>query len=292
MKSITALVRATVGTIGAWWIYKLIWIFGRAHQPSELPWLMGPLGGLHIGDTPYEETAAKEGLSLERDATSGGLIPSLDALAGDCFDPALVDARIRFFYEQTAGHRLDTWATTFFPASVALWLLVQTISRRVDQLNFPLESLDTAYGMTSEIVLLKHPDGRIKYTGWFRRLVKTGRSIYTGFYMSEVIPAQASPCVKVVFPMPEGNATVILRPENDTDGGLRLESKGSAFGDVGFYRVQAASKGRVRVWRIRSLVERFRLYVDDFGALRCDHTVRFLGLPVLSLHYKISPPAK
>ena len=27
--------------------------------------------------------------------------------------------------------------------------------------------------------------------------------------------------------------------------------------------------------------------VDDTGVLRCDHSVRFLGMPVLKLHYKI-----
>ena len=38
---------------------------------------------------------------------------------------------------------------------------------------------------------------------------------------------------------------------------------------------------------LRTLKERFRVYVDDQGTLRCDHTVRFLGLPVLHLHYRI-----
>ena len=33
--------------------------------------------------------------------------------------------------------------------------------------------------------------------------------------------------------------------------------------------------------------ERFRVYVDDAGVLRCDHAIRFLGLPVLALHYKL-----
>ena len=36
------------------------------------------------------------------------------------------------------------------------------------------------------------------------------------------------------------------------------------------------------------------VFIDERGALRCDHTVRFLGLPVLRLHYKmvrVSEPA-
>ena len=161
--------------------------------------------------------------------------------------------KIRDFYERTPAYRLDTWATTYFPARLALWALVTTISRRVQQLNFPLDGLETALGMRSEIVLLRRPDRSIRYTGWFRTLEGSGRVIYTGYYMTEKPPVTAGPCVKVVFPMPDGNATVLLRPENDGESGLRLASIGSAFGDAGFYRVQRAGPGEgaaLRVWRI------------------------------------------
>lgn len=282
------MIRAAVGTLGAWFIALLIWIFGRTYREEEIEWLAGPVGGDYIGDRPYEETAEAEGLTLERGAREGGLVPDFDALAGPGFEPSAVDSRIRDFYEGTAGYRLDTWSTTYFPARLPLWLLVTTISRRVDQLNFPLEGLDTAYGMTSEIVLLRRGDGAVKYTGWYRKLKKTGRSIYTGFYTTREIPGSETPCVKVIFPMPKGNATVLLRPENDPDGGFRLESAGGGLGDAGFYRIARRRDGRLRVWLIKTLKERFQIYVDEDGVVRCDHHVRFLGLPVLSLHYRIS----
>ncbi len=269
-------VRAVIGTIGAWFIYLLIWIFGRLRRPEDVPWIVGPLGGEHIGGQPYEETAAAENLSLERDAKAGGLVPDFSVLASETFDIDKVDKRIRDFYEGTAGYKLDTWATTYFPSRIALWLLVQTISRRVDQLNFPIEGLEIARGMTSEIVLLRNADGSIKYTGWFRRLRKTGRSLFTGFYLTEQVPESAGRSVKVVFPMPNGNATVLLRPENDGTG-FRLETAGKNFGDVGFYRIQRTRKGMLRVWRIRSLHERFHLYVDEDGVVRAEHLVTFLG---------------
>jgi hypothetical protein len=180
------------------------------------------------------------------------------------------------------------WATTYFPANIALWLLVTTISRRVEQLNFPLEGLDTAHGMTSEIILLRAPDGAIRYTGWFRKLTRTAQVIYTGYYMTEQVPHSDGPCVKVVFPMPDGNATVILRPENAGESGLRLVSAGTKFGDVGFYRIQRFGE-QLRVWRIASLHETFALELDAEGTVRCEHAIRFLGLKVLTLHYRISP---
>jgi hypothetical protein len=219
--------RVLVGTIGAWIIYGLIWLFGRKHERGDVGWLLGPLGGPTIGDRSYEETALAEGLTIERNAREGGLIPRFDALAGPSFDPARVHPKIRDFYERTPAYRLDTWATTYFPARLALWALVTTISRRVQQ---------------------------------------------------------------VVFPMPDGNATVLLRPENDGESGLRLASIGSAFGDAGFYRVQRAGPGEdaaLRVWRITSLHETFRLYLDAEETVRCEHQVRFLGMPVLTLHYRI-----
>jgi hypothetical protein len=166
-------------------------------------------------------------------------------------------------------------------------LLVTTISRQVNQLNFPLSPLDTALGISSEIISLRKPNGEVRYTGWFRTLGTEARVLYTGFYMVERTPNEPRPCVKVVFPMPRGSATVLLRPAVERDGSLTLDSSGRAFGDAGFYRLAARGKEQVRIWHVRSLKELFHVYVDGRGVLRCDHTVRFLGLPVLKLHYKM-----
>lgn len=282
------MLRAIVGTLGAWFIYALIAIFGRRRKRDEDPWLAGPLGGPVIGDRAYEETAKAEGLTVIRDSKDGGLIPRFDALASASFDPSKVHPKIRDFYERTPAYRLDTWATTYFPARLALWLLVTTISRRVEQLNFPIDGLATAEGMTSEILLLRRADGTLRYTGWFRKLRRDQRVIYTGFYMTEKAPLCDGTCVKVVFPMPNGNATVVLKPRNDAGDGFRLESIGRGHGDAGFYRVQRSGDA-LRVWRISTLHETFRLYVDDEGDVRCEHDVRFLRLRVLTLHYRISP---
>lgn len=275
------------GAIGAWLIYRLIWLFGRTHRRADIAWLMGPLGGKMIGDAPYRDVAAAEGLTIEREARAGGLVPSFELLRRAGFDPREVQPLVREFYEHTTGFAMDVWSKAYFPASVALFLLVKTISRQVNQLNFPLSPLDTARGVVSEIISLRRPDGSVRYTGWFRTLAHQQHVLYTGFYMVERAPNDDAPCVKVVFPMPRGNATVVLRPGIEPDGSLILDSSGRRFGDQGFYRVQALDADRVRVWHIKTLRERFHVFVDERGALRCDHTVRFLGLPVLRLHYKM-----
>jgi len=280
-------VRGLLALIGAAFIRVLIRVCGRTLAASSTPWLSGPIGGDYIGDRPYEEVAARENLQLVRRVSIGGLLPDVGALAGPGFDVAGLRSEVRHFYEHTAAYRMDVWSKTFFPGNIGLWLLVTTISRKVNQLNFPLHALATAKGLDSEIVLLLDRTGIVRYAGWYRRLVETGRTIYTGFYMTARVPRCDNPCVKVVFPMPDGNATVILRPSIDAHGHLRLSSKGAAFGDAGFYRVQAIGDGRLRVWRVSTLLEDFRVYVDDANVLRCDHSVSFLGMPILHLHYRI-----
>jgi hypothetical protein len=282
----TAVVRSIVGRCGEWFIYSLIRVCGRRYAPREVPWLLGPIGGPTIGDRPYEEIARAEHLSIERLATTGGLVSDFAVLASADFDPERVDGRIRAFYENTARYRLDTWVTAHFPARIALWLLVTTISRRVQQLDLPLDGLETARGISSEIIRLRDASGAVRYTGWLRRRAHDGRVLFTGFYMTQRIPRDDVACVKAVFPMPDGNATVVLRPVNDGTG-LRLTSAGSGFGDAGFYRVQRSGDG-LRIWRVAHLHDTFRLYVDQEGCVRCDHGIRFLGIRVITLHYRIA----
>jgi len=279
-------IRGFVAFIGARFIYLLIWIFGRRVPASTVPWLSGPIGREYIGDKPYEEVAARENLTVVRNATTGGLLSDMGALEGPSFEVDRLRSEVRHFYEHTASYRMDVWSQTFFPGKIGLWLLVTTISRKVNQLNFPTHALATAKGMDSEIVLLKEQSGAVRYAGWYRRLMETGRTIYTGFYMTVRAPRCDNPCVKVVFPMPDGSATVLLRPSIDPSGSLRLSSKGSVFGDCGFYRIRVR-RDELIVWRITTLHEDFHVYVDDAKVLRCDHTVRFLGMRILHLHYRI-----
>jgi hypothetical protein len=251
-----------VGAIGAFVIYRLIALFGRRCRWRDVPWLAGPLGEAVIGDAPYLAVAAREGLTVERHARDGGLVPDFALLQSARCDPGRLHAAIRDFYEHTAAYAMDVWSQTYFPASIGLWLLVTTISRQVNQLNFPLSPLETALGMTSEIITMRRPEGSIRYTGWFRTLAGAARVLYTGFYMVERVPAEAGPCVKVVFPMPHGNATVVLRPTIGEDGSLVLESSGGRFGGAGFYRVDARGEEAARVWLVRTLHERFHVFVD------------------------------
>jgi hypothetical protein len=233
--------------------------------------------------------AEREGLTIDRSARQAGLVPDLDRLDGPGFDVSKTDPEVRRFYEKTSGYELDVWNESPFPGRLFLWLIVYTVSRAMNQLNFPVFGLDLSRGMTSEVMPLRDTSGTVVHTGWYRRVRESGLVIYTGFYTTVQPPGHASRCVKVVFPLPRGSATVILKPGLDERGRFVLVSSGSAFGDPGFYRVLEIDDEHLKVKQLRSLRERFTVFTDGDGTLRCDHVVRFLGMTILKLHYRMRP---
>ena len=110
--------------------------------------------------------------------------------------------------------------------------------------------------------------------------------IYAGLYSTVQVPGEADPCVKVTFPC-RGSANVYLRPVAHPDGSFGLDSSGSSFGRSGFYRLVDAGPHHWRVRNFTTLHELFRVYVDDEGVLRTDHTVSFLRFTIIRLHYKM-----
>jgi hypothetical protein len=283
-------IQLLLGVTGIAVIRLYLRVFGRTVRKADVPWLLGPLGpDGEIGDRPYHIVAEQEGLTIERDAADAGLIPDFSVLNSPGFDTSKTAPAVRHFYEHTARYDLDVWSETRFPGRLFLWLIVSTVSRYMNQLNFPILGLETSRGMTSEVVPLRNRSGRAVHTGWQRRLLGSGQIIYSGFYTTVQPPRSTSPCVKVVFPVPRGNATVLLRPEYDAAGRFRLVSAGAGFGDAGFYRVLELDAERLKVRYLKTLRERFEVYTDEHEVLRCDHEIRFMGITMLRLHYRMRP---
>jgi hypothetical protein len=277
------------GRVAASGIRLWVRLTGKRVTKSAAPWLQCPMGPPgRIGAEFYELLARREDLCIQP-ATDAGLLASFDALKSSGFDPAAVHPAIRDFYEHTSCYHLEAWSEAGSWTRVFLWALTRYVSRPMDQLNFPVSSLELAGGMSSTILpLVEASSGKRLYTGWLRRLAASQRVIYTGLY-SVATPADSpGPCVKVSFPLPHGSATVFLRPEVLADGSFKLISKGSHFGDPGFYRMVEVDAGHWRVRYIRTLRERFHVYLDPGGTLRTEHVVRFLGFTVLRLAYKMS----
>src|ERR1700686_3796337 len=199
-------------------IHPWVRLTGRLVRKSEAPWLAAPLGGRErIGTGIYERVAETEDLEI-RPPPDAGLLENFNVLRGANFDPDAVHPDIRHFYEHAAGYQLDVWSEVSLLGRFFLWLLVEFISRRMDQLNFPISSLEVAKGMSSEVVQLLEPvSGRIVYTGWLRRLKSSGHVIYAGLFSTVQVPGELNPCVKVTFPC-DGSANVYLCPVAHPDG--------------------------------------------------------------------------
>ena len=262
---------------------------GRCVEPEQIAWLQGPYGDVDvIADRYIERLARDESLTIERKARRAGLVESMEEMLGPRAER--LDERVRAFYEHTADHDLEVWSEwspVFRPFAV---LIHHLYSRRLQQLNLPLRPLDTARGITSEIVCLRDSTGRARYRVWFRILKSSGRVIYSGIYMTTTLP-DGRRAAKIVFPLPRGNATVVMAASVTAAGGLELVSGGERFGDPGFYFLLRDRRGRHWAQYIRSFRERIRVYADHEGVVRADHSLSLWRRTALRLHYRIVGPA-
>lgn len=288
----TVLASAFYRTIG--WLLEavielLVRLTGRRVRRADASWLDCPLGdSVLIGTGIYDRIAREENLQL-RLVPDAGLIADFTALRGPSFDPDVVHPRVRHFYEHAAQYQLEAWSEVALIGKFFLWLLVEFISQRMDQLNFPISPLEMAGGMTSQVIQLTEPtNGRLVYTGWLRKLKSSGLVMFAGIYSVARIPGEENPCVKVTFP-DRGSANVYLRPVNHPDGSFGLHSTGSGFGKSGFYRLVASGPDYLYVRNFTTLHEIFHVYEDREGILRTDHTIFFLGMTIVRLHYKVTP---
>jgi hypothetical protein len=146
--------------------------------------------------------------------------------------------------------------------------------------------------MTSRLLRLREPArGRTAFTGWLRTQPATGHAVYVGLYGTAHPPGEVGPCVRVVFPLPRGSSTVLLRPSAGADGSVQLSSDGRGFGCAGYYRIHESRDGVRRARYVLALKEHFRLRAAPGGAVHADHRVSFFRAPILALHYMLERQA-
>lgn len=288
MQSDTKNLGARSGRFCDWATQRWVQLTGRKLDLNETSWLRGPVGDVDIiGTDFFLRLADRLGLVVDSETTPRGLLDSFNDLAGPNFNPAEVDPRIAAFYEKTSESEFDVWSkwsTAFRPFG---GLLASLFSRRLQQLNVPLSPLDTNLGISSEILKLRDTAGTTQYTAWVREVISTRRTLYAGSYSICEVPGYDGPCVKVVFPLPNGSANVIMRPESASDGSLTVHSSGKKFGDPGFYFVVHSSENEGWTRYVASLKESIRVYVDGAGITRADHNLQLWGLTFLRIHYRM-----
>lgn len=261
---------------------------GRRVSAAEYPWLDGPIGATdRIGAECFRQLAARQQLTMIDGPGSRGILPDMRCLDGPDFQCASVSGGVRRFYEQTADYELDAWAQWCGAFKPFGWLLAVMFSRRLQQLNVPLSGLDTSRGLTNGVWHLSDPaTGEVRHVVWVRQLAESGTTVYAGSYGPCRIPGWPGACLKVTFPLPNGNAMVIMKPTSGSDGSITLTSSGTAFGDPGFYFTVVRDDGTLSARYVPTMRETIRVYESGAGEARADHALTIWGLVFLRIHYR------
>jgi hypothetical protein len=274
---------ANRGYLSDWMTQQWVRATGRRIELARLSWLDGPTGSTRgIGPQFFDDYAARVGFEIQSEGSPRGLVSDLSAVLGG----AQVHPAVAAFYERTSEYQMDCWSEwspVFRPFGRLLALL---FSRRLEQLNVPLAGLDTHRGISSRVLVMRTPQGELQ-TAWVRQLVASKRTLYAGSYGSCDVPGYSGRCIKVCFPLPNGRAIVIMRPQVDHDGSLALISDGQDFGDPGFYFV-VEHQGVAWARYVRNMKETIHVYAAEPGTVRADHTLRIWGWVFLRLHYRLA----
>jgi hypothetical protein len=278
-----------------WLSQQWVIALGRRMEPAGMPWLAAPYGMVDvIGDAYVERLAASEGLVVERlpsrpfgVAAGGGLLQAIDQLGLDEASLARLHPEIVAFYETTTAFELEMWvlwSPWFWAGGRALRRLY---SRRLQQLNLPMTARETSRGLRSELIRLRvEAGGPVRHTIWYRVLKSTGEALYSGIYGVVDLPSGMR-CLKIVFPLPRGNATEIFAIDVGPAGDLLLDTDGRRFGDPGFYFQLVDGGGRHHAQHVPSFRDQLRIYVDDDGVLRADQVFTLWGFTVVELRYRM-----
>ncbi len=269
-----------------WFTQQWAIVGGRRIDPATFPWLMGPFGKLGgIGDGFVNQLAEAEGLVVERNSKSG-LIPSIAKLNLPEAEARRLSQQVIGFYENTSCYHLR-FSAKWNPLFLQFGKLVNYLfSNRLGQLNIPTDSTLGNEEVSSEIITLSDPKSKeVKYRMWYRTIKATGQVLYSGVYSTCQLPSGET-CIKAVFPLPHGNATVIMLPGVGEGGELRLRSTGRKFGEPGFYFLLNDAKGDYWARFVSSFSDELLIYSRD-GNLFAEQTLTLWKLRVVRFTYGI-----
>lgn len=270
-----------------WFTQQWVIICGRKINPSENTWLFGPFGEVSgIGEKFIHQLAQKEDLTIIRKSNSKGLLDSISSLYLSENEIKKLPKNVIDFYEKTSEYKLQLnvkWNPIF---KIFGYVVNRLFSQRINQLNIPTNNIQSSENLTSEIIeLVAKNTNEVKYTIWLRKFQSTGKVIYSGIYTTCLLPSGIT-CVKAIFPLPKGNATVILKPSVGEKNELILNSSGNKFGDAGFYFLLNDSKGNCWSKYIKSFTDKL-IVSDENEKLKARQTLKLWHLKVARFEYEM-----
>lgn len=270
-----------------WFTQQWVIICGRKINPSENTWLFGTFGEVSgIGEKFIHQLAEKEDLTIIRKSNSKGLLDSILSLNLSENEIKKLPKNVIDFYEKTSEYKLQLnvkWNPIF---KIFGYVVNRLFSQRINQLNIPTNNIQSSENLTSEIIeLVAKNTNEVKYTIWLRKFQSTGKVIYSGIYTTCLLPSGIT-CVKAIFPLPKGNATVILKPSVGEKNELILDSSGNKFGDAGFYFLLNDSKGNCWSKYIKSFTDKL-IVSDENEKLKAKQTLKLWRLKVARFEYEM-----
>ena len=274
-------------SIQDWITQQWVILFGQRIDNKKHQWLLGPFGRTKgIGIKFVEQLAKNESLVIDSHRKNKGLLDSILNLGLPETELKRLSPNVIDFYESTSSYDLHLKAK-WNPFFKIFGIVVKSVfSKRIEQLNVPIENLEDSSGLTNEIIkLIDKKTNEAKRTIWLRTFKSTGQVVYSGVYETCTLPNKQI-CIKAIFPLPNGNATVILTPSVGKNGELILDSSGQRIGDSGFYFLLRDSKGQLWSKFIRSFKD--KLVVKSINdRISATQTLTFWNLKVLEFEYEI-----
>lgn len=270
-----------------WFTQQWVILWGRKINSKKYNWLIGPYGELNgIGENFIYQLAKKENLVVKRNSKTGGLLKSIHSLCLTEKELDNLSEKIIDFYTHTSNYKLHIkvkWNPFFYFFGI---LVNQLFSKRINQLNIPTKNTKKAEKISSEIIeLVNSETNDVKYTIWLRKFERTGKVIYSGVYGTCKLPSGMT-CIKAVFPLPKGNATVIMKPIVGQNNELILNSSGKKFGDTGFYFLLNDSKNNNWSQFISTFKDKL-IISEKNNLLEAQQTLYLWGIKVVIFNYNI-----
>ncbi|MFA7448934.1 MAG: hypothetical protein WCY77_10890 [Weeksellaceae bacterium] len=261
--------------------------FGKKINPKQNEWLLGPFGKTDgIGEKFIQQLAEKENLVIDKSNHKKGLLQSINQLNLTEEEQNELSKEVIDFYENTGNYNLDLdvkWNPYFRMFGGLLKIL---FSNRIEQLNIPMDNQENSNKLKSEIIqLIDEKSQTVKRIVWLRTFIESKQVVYSGVYETCTIPSGRT-CIKAIFPLPNGSATVILNPSVGKKGELILNSSGKKIGDSGFYFLLQDAQNNVWAKFVKSFKDEL-IVCSKNEKITAIQTLTLWNLKVLTFTYNI-----
>lgn len=261
--------------------------FGKKIDPKQNEWLLGPFGKTDgIGEKFIQQLAEKENLVIDKSNRNKGLLQSINQLNLTEEKQNNLSLEVIDFYENTGNYNLDLdvkWNPYFRMFGGLLKVL---FSNRIEQLNIPMDNRENSKALKSEIIqLIDEKSQTVKRIVWLRTFIESKQVVYSGVYETCIIPSGQT-CIKAIFPLPNGSATVILNPSVGKKGELILNSSGKKIGDSGFYFLLQDAQNNVWAKFVKSFKDEL-IVCSKNEKITAIQTLTLWNLKVLTFTYNI-----